>query len=158
MLTQLRLKTKLTYDPVTGVFTWNNDSDLNGYWNSRLAGTQAGTLTKFGYRRIELDGRLYMAHRLAWFYVYGVWPSAQLDHDNHNRADNRIVNLKEATNLENSRNRKGQPGVRFCTQKQKWKADIGADGVQYPLGFFDTKGEAIAARQEGEALHWKGTA
>lgn len=67
---------------------------------------QAGTIHKpFGYRQIQIDKRIYRAHRLAWFYVHGVWPTTKhLDHINGIPDDNRIANLRPATSSQNAAN------------------------------------------------------
>ena len=93
-LTQQQLKSLLDYNPATGRFVWTKNSSKHG----RIAG-QVGN----GYRVIELYGRSYTAHRLAWLYVYGVLPPL-LDHINGNPDDNRIANLRPATRSQNAAN------------------------------------------------------
>ena len=75
-----------------------------------------------GYWDIGLDDKRFYAHQLAWLYVHGVWPKAEIDHINMDRADNRLVNLREATKAQNnfrrklqSNNKSGRTGVSFCT-------------------------------------------
>ena len=58
-------------------------------------GDIAGCLVKTGYRQIKIGNTAYLAHRLAWFYVYGEWPE-QLDHINRIKTDNRLDNIEEA--------------------------------------------------------------
>ena len=58
-----------------------------------------------GYKQIKIDGRMYLAHRLAWFYMTGAWPEHNLDHINRNRADNRWANLRLAPGTLNENNR-----------------------------------------------------
>ncbi len=98
------LMERLSYNEETGVFTWRpwvSAPSFNGKW----AGKQAGRLAGPGRRQITIDGIPFMAARLAWLFVYGHWPIAQIDHINLNKDDNRIVNLREATNRQNAGNK-----------------------------------------------------
>jgi len=137
-LTVDRLMEKLRYAPETGVFTWNS---------SRYAdrvGKVAGYLSSNGYWRIMIDKRLYLAHRLAWLYMYGEWPSAQVDHINNDRSGNRIDNLRDVSAHVNQRNRKGEyVGVSKAPCSDRWRA---RHGDAY-IGMFDTKEEARSAVQ-----------
>jgi hypothetical protein len=57
-LTAELLREILTYNPKTGIFRWKADR------SARIrAGAVAGTITKTGYRRINIDGTQYPAHR-----------------------------------------------------------------------------------------------
>lgn len=148
-LTQARLKSLLTYDAETGVFHW-----LQTQLRSKAkAGMLAGGLLKTGYWRIKIDGHTHKAHRLVWMYVHGRFPSAYLDHINGDTLDNRLINLREATNQENQQNIKrafkssshGVLGASWNCQAEKWSARIKTEHKRVHLGYFDT------AEQAGEA-------
>lgn len=150
VLTQARLHEVLDYDPKTGVFRWKVSLS-----NRAQAGSVAGGSMSHGYLRIAVDGVRYTAHRLAWFYVYGVWPSARLDHRDTNPAHNWINNLREATmsqNLANQKQRRtntsGHKGVTFWARDGNWKAQIGVRGKNINLGYFPTREAAAAAYAE----------
>ena len=68
----------------------------------RKRGSIAGSLTD-GYRGITVDRQNYVAHRLAWFYVHGRWPKAQVYFINGRRDDNRIANLQDQPRRESKR-------------------------------------------------------
>jgi hypothetical protein len=98
-LTAERLRELVDYDPETGKFTWTRNRAYKA-----LGGTAAGYLNTNGYARITIDSVSHAAHRLAWLHVYGEWPKASIDHINRNRQDNRIANLREATQSEQNAN------------------------------------------------------
>lgn len=106
-----------------------------------------------GYLRGRLMGRDYFAHRVAWAFCYGVWPEGEIDHINHIRDDNRIVNLRDVSRRENCMNqrrfsaRKGGGGVRWDAQRQLWRADIRRYGRRIFVGRFPTEKEAISAQE-----------
>ena len=88
------LREALKYNPDTGNFT----SALHSGVKVR------GTFATGGYLKVCFDGKVIMAHRLAWFYVHGVWPHACIDHINRHGTDNRISNLRVANHCENGQN------------------------------------------------------
>lgn len=145
MLTQKELKSRLSYDPGTGILTWINKPN-----KSISAGREAGCLMPNGYRGIRVDGTLYYAHRLAWLYMHGEWPDPQIDHINRHRSDNRIGNLRRVTNAQNSINKRDNPpnmtgyrGVYRCGVR--YVAKIKKEGKQYYIGTYDTPREAHVA-------------
>lgn len=146
-ITQYRLKSLLTYDPDTGIFM--------------RKGKRSGYNHHSGYRYVGIDGEKIIEHRLAWFYVYGVWPVADLDHINRNRSDNRIANLREAnraTNCQNQpirkSNKSGITGVYYHKVSGKWAASISVDKRQIHLGVYDTMQEAAEIRRKAELTYY----
>ena len=141
-----RLRERLLYDPLTGKFTWLK-AEGTGLWRG---GLEAGHENSSGYTVIHIDGLMYLAHRLAWLHVYGRWPIDQIDHSNTIRNDNRILNLREATNRSNHANRtdnkSGHVGVLWEKSRKKWKAYARIDYVMHNIGRFNTFNEAVLAR------------
>ena len=146
-LTQERLQELLSYDPDTGIFT-----NLKSRGTAKI-GSVAGTKNSIGYVCIQIDSKKYLAHRLAWLYVHGNFPEKYLDHMNEIRDDNRIINLRLATNQENQHNRSsakqdgtsGYLGVGWHKQHGKWIARIQLNGRRKHLGLFNTAEEASKA-------------
>ena len=69
-------------------------------------GKRAGTLHPSGYRYVQVTGRNFYEHRLAWALYYNEDPyPLEIDHINRNRSDNVISNLRKATPAEQARNR-----------------------------------------------------
>jgi hypothetical protein len=139
-ITQEYLKSILSYDQGTGVFTW-----LLKTSNRVKVGMQAGTLRNNGYLKINLNGQLYYVHRLAWLYVTGEWPKNNIDHINGAKDDNRWVNLREATHSQNNRNRAsyGKQTLGKSIYKHRGKFT-----VRVSLGTFDTINEAEETRDK----------
>lgn len=98
-ITHERLLDLVDYDQVTGAFIWNAKRE------HCRPGNSVGYLMPTGYISICLDGRKYCGHRLAWFYVHGVWPEGVIDHINHDKSDNRLVNLRDVSQTLNLQNR-----------------------------------------------------
>lgn len=159
-ITSDRLREVLHYDSATGVFRWRV-----ALAQRTRVGDVVGTRSTKGYLDIQVDGISYRAHRLAWLYIFGEWPSDQIDHRNTVRDDNRISNLRDATNAENAQNRHrasrdNRAGALGVTRSgRRWTASITVRGARHHLGSFDTPEAASAAYLAAKAeLHpaWEG--
>lgn len=142
----------LEYDKVTGIFRWKLTRSGNA-----LCGAIAGCLNSKGYQQIRINGYSYLAHRLAWFYEYGTWPTSQLDHIDRNKQNNVIGNLREANasvNAYNTEPRKGNSsgvkGVYYCNTTRHWKSWIWLNGEHRHLGCFLRKEDAVKCRKDAE--------
>jgi len=161
MLSLNRLKELLDYDPLTGVFVCLIPR-RGGYGGRGLdVGDIAGCLHLKGYWVIGIDGTEYKAHRLAWFYIYGVWPAFQIDHLDHDKTNNRIANLRDVTQFLNQqniilarkKNSSGFLGVHFHKRSGKYVAQIRVSGEGKFLGYFETAKEAHAAYMAEKQIH-----
>lgn len=148
-ITQNRLKELLNYDVVAGIFIWKESK------GAAKKGAVAGSISGQGYVNIKLDGLIFRAHRLAWLWVYGVFPSGPLDHINGNRSDNRISNLRVATLSENqhnqgmrSDNKSGIKGVSWDDKSKFWRAQIKKNGHLIRIGSFRDLNEARIAMEK----------
>jgi hypothetical protein len=144
-LTQEELKSLLNYDEKTGLFTWKISSSPK----SRIKiGDIAGCVKKDEYTTIQIYRKVYPAHRLAWFYVYGIWPKDMIDHIDGKKSNNSILNLREATRSENGQNltkanSKNKLGVLGVTcRNNRYEAHIKINKKQMYLGTFNTIEEA----------------
>jgi hypothetical protein len=153
-LTLKRLRQVLDYNPETGIFT----RKLRGRRGQhRLV---AGGKHSKGYITIGIDCKSYLAHQLAWFYVYGKW-IPQIDHENRIKTDNWIENLRPATTPENLHNAKrprhntsGLKGASFSVPHRKWRSYIQVRGKHMHLGLFQTREEAHAAYVNAARQHF----
>ena len=127
--------------------------------NSRMAGKPAGKVKADGYVTICLDGKNQYVHRLVWEYHFGDIPAGmEIDHINHNRADNRIENLRLVTRAENAKNLAQRSptkrnGVNWKESRKRWRAQITVSGKPLHLGYFPELDSAIAARIRAEKAH-----
>lgn len=146
----------LEYDPQTGILRWRRNTLRSKDWNTRYAGRVTGCLERRCHcLQVRLNDTLYLAHRLAWLIVTGEWPTAEIDHINGDRADNRWDNLREATRGQNMFNRaklanntSGFPGVRFRPHHGKWEARITVSRKTVWRAYALTAQEAAALRRE----------
>ena len=149
-----KLKTLLHYDSKSGDFIWKTSV------NDRIKiGDKAGSLYNNGYVNISIGGKRYKAHRLAFLYMTGKFPTGQIDHVNKDRSDNRWSNLREVSHVENQRNREDSAdclGVCFDFAKKKWRAYTDRyNGKAKFLGNFDFWWQAVLVRKNWEALNYE---
>ena len=144
-----KLQELLRYCPETGHFYWK--VNRRGHVQ---AGQLAGRIANHGYHQIGINGRLHLAHRLAWFSIHRQWPVGYLDHINGVKDDNRITNLREVTQAENMQNIRrantnnhssGLLGASWNGHNGKWKACIGLHNKKFHIGYFETAEEAHQA-------------
>lgn len=154
-LTYEEIAALVSYDPETGAFR-----RLVNRANSP-AGSDAATKIVKGHRVVRVGGSEFYAHRLAWLLTYREWPSRQIDHINRDRADNRIVNLRLATNQQNqwnrglnSKNTSGRKGVHFYKRTGQWQAYIKVHGKRFHLGTFATCEAASIAYRQAARSHF----
>lgn len=155
-LTAQALRTLLMYNPESGEF----------HWISRVgnipAGAAAGSKGKRGYIDISINKERHGAHRLAWLYVHGDWPTGEIDHWDGCKSNNRIGNLRDITHAANTQNLRsahrrnisaGLLGVRRSdTKSVRFNAMIMVGGKVKSLGSFGDPNTAhqayLAAKRE----------
>jgi hypothetical protein len=156
-LTAERLRSLLSYDPVTGEFRWIKSC------GKRRAGAVAGCVCVHGYVVIRIDGQLYRSSRLAWLHERGEWPADEIDHKSRERKDDRFENLRAATASQNMANRtsrgsaSGARGVWIdhSRKNKKFCAKICVNRRQIHLGKFATL-EAASHAYEAAARQYFG--
>lgn len=147
-LTAEKLRDLRIYHPETGVFVRKIPAH-----NWAKGTIVAGTLSH-GYIRMTVVQKIYAAHRLAWLWMTGKWPSMDIDHIDGNRANNAWGNLRQvdrSTNLENLRAAKssnrstGLLGAYRSPTQGRYVSRIQVRGVNKSLGSFGTAQEAHEA-------------
>jgi len=160
ILTREYLMDRLAYDPNTGEFTHKHNFGDRYHVGDR-ADTPGHAALK-GYRLINLLNQKFLAHRVAWMYINGEFPSLYVDHINGRREDNRIDNLRLVdlkTNIENQRsaskrNKLGVLGVH--SHQGKFRASITVDRKRVHIGMYDTADAAHAAYIDAKRKFHKG--
>jgi hypothetical protein len=139
ILTQEELKSQLHYDPDTGIFTRTKTLT-----NCCKIGDVAGSKLNNGYIIIRVLNKKYLAHRLAWLYMTGNFPSQTIDHINRIKDDNRLCNLRHADQSHNNlnvcknvSNTSGYKGVNWNKNRKKWAVRCTVNGERIFLGYFD---------------------
>ena len=157
MITVEELKRNLSYDPDTGVFMRLPVTGVIGF-RSDLVGKTAGSPHNSGYISLQVCGRKYLAHRLAWMYMTGEFPKNFIDHKNGIRTDNRFSNLRDVTRAVNSENRgiSNLIGASYHKATGMWRARIGVNGSRVFIGYYDNAVDAHAAYVDAKYKLHKG--
>ena len=147
-MTQSRLKRLVRYNPATGIMY------------AKATGKPLGTVSGKGYLAVQLGVQVYAVHVLAWVYMYGKKAKGVVDHIDHDKTNNRRSNLRDVSQLSNSRNRSmsksnksGYTGVFWDDSKKGWIANIRVDGKYRNLGCYRTVEDAVKARDAGNRTH-----
>ena len=155
---------ELRYEEVAKLFTYDREAGVL-YWRIRngnhtrrnyVAGSIKGD--NDGYRHVRIKGKTYKEHRIIMMLCFGHIPeNAEIDHINHVRNDNRMVNLRFVTRRENQRNQSlssksttGVTGVTFYKNRNKYRAQIEVNRETIYLGMFDTLEGAAEARRQAD--------
>lgn len=145
-------KSRYDYNRTTGIFT-----------NKRLGSTMKPH-KKHGYVHITVslrsERKVILAHRLAWYIVYGEVPS-ELDHINRVRDDNSIDNLRSCNRTQNSMNRRvrgdntsGFTGVHYDKKTNKWIARININGKRKRVSYSTCPAVALSMRKIAENKYY----
>jgi hypothetical protein len=143
----------ISYEELHRLFKYK---DGHLYWKIRNSnrikiGDKAGTVAKRGNININISKRLYKAHRIIFFMHHKYLPPI-IDHIDGNSLNNRIENLRPATELQNhhnvgvlKRNKSGVKGVCWDKSRNKWFARLNFNYKSHHAGYFDKIEEAKKA-------------
>ncbi len=154
-LTKARLRELMSYDPRKGELRWIVLPHKSAS-NIKVGDVVGYIRPEDGYRIIVVGGRKYMAHRLIWLYVHGRWPASQIDHVNGDKSDNRLVNLREATNGQNKANSNirrnntltGYTGVTVHGETGKYRVRAQFNGKMRSFGLYESLEKAVEVRRQ----------
>lgn len=138
------------------------DGDL--YWKikpakNKNAGLKAGSINKNGYCAIQAKGQLSYAHRFIYAMFHGFIPKT-IDHIDGNPSNNKIENLREATQGQNLcnkpkqlNNKSGIKGVFWDSRRKEWTATCQVNGKSIRKYCKNIDEAQIIVRKLREQLH-----
>lgn len=117
-------------------------------------GDKVNGLSLNGYKRVGIDGKVYLVHRIIYAMFNNDFPE-RIDHIDNNRSNNRIDNLRPSTARENgwnalisTSNKSGVKGVSWHKKSSKWQAHLRTMlGNEY-VGLFTSLDDAKTALAE----------
>lgn len=150
----------VNYNPITGLFTWNKYRSRNA-----KKGDVAGSLGNRGYLQIGVTigskKKKLLAHRIAWYCVNKSLPNI-IDHIDCNKLNNKINNLRVASQSQNAmnkpnqaNNKSGMRGVCWDKKRNKWYVYININKKRRHLGRFDSYDDAVQIRLDAEKEFFK---
>ena len=108
-----------------------------------------------GYQKLGLGGKMFSMHRIIAQALHPDFSEElHVDHQNGDKADNRIENLRMVTSQQNHRSHRAKRkncssiyrGVTWNTAMGKWRAMCRFDYGLKHLGYFDVERDAAIAR------------
>ena len=136
------------------------------YWKFSLSckspkGTVAGSIKHDNYRRIGLNKKVYLAHRLIYMMFHGYIPKI-VDHIDGNPLNNNIENLREATKSQNCQSQKlpinntsGYKNISWNKKYNKWRVALKVNNKEIHIGYFANLELADLVAQEARNKYHK---
>jgi hypothetical protein len=156
-LTQELIKELFEYRD--GFLYWKVDRVAN-----KVKGEKAGYVNekKTGARHVlTVNRKLYYLSRLIFLWHHGELPDV-VDHEDRNKLNNRIENLRKATSIENGKNKTARKnsssiylGVTRRKARNSWEASIEVNGKGIYLGQFKKEYQAALAYNREAVRHHK---
>ena len=124
----------------------------------KSTGNAVGTvcLKRSGHKqlRVWFNGKYHLAHRLIWAIVHGSPPKDGVDHIDGDPLNNKISNLRLASQAVNNKNKRayvnsksGISGVSYRKRDNVWIARVQHNNKLMHIGSFNNLFDAAAARQ-----------
>lgn len=149
------------------------DYEVSNYGNVRKVSTGESLRQSIykGYSRVDLFKnwerydmvqKTIDVHRLvALTFIPNPLNKRIVDHIDRDKLNNHIENLRWATHSQNGINRSApknnkssQTGVHYDKSSKKWRAQIGLNGKNIRLGYFENFEDAVKARLVGEQKYF----
>ncbi len=149
---------KLTQEYVHELFCYDYDTGKL-YWRVNKSngrkGNEVGTDDGRGYLKTSINKKMYKLHRIIYLYHHGYIPENDVDHEDRDRKNNKIHNLREISKSCNVNNqglsKTNTSGVKgICRYKGKWRSRICINKKELCLGSYTDFTEAVYARFAAE--------
>lgn len=156
------IKERLSYDRTSGILIWSAPPKYSKMKKGDIAGT-SNKINGYVAISVGIDGVCYKVkgHHIAWYLFYGEWPSQLIDHKDRNRSNNRILNLRLATDSKNCQNRSvrkdnktGVTGISWSNLGNCYRVNITKSGNTISVGSFSSFEEAKIARLNAEQFYF----
>lgn len=133
-----QIKVKNLFDYVDGKLFWKVCPA-----HKVKIGDAVGSLRPNGYWHTQINGKRYYNHRIIFLWHHGYLPT-KLDHIDGNSLNNKVENLRPATDIENACNAKvridntsGVKGVSWQKNYRKWVVQLRVNKKIKRIGYFD---------------------
>jgi hypothetical protein len=140
------METKITQERLKELFEYREDGTFVrkvSTSNRVKVGDVVGWPTKGNrYIGLSVNGMKQLMHRIVFLYHHGYLPDC-IDHIDGNGTNNKIENLREATQSQNlcnikrkSSNKSGVKNVVWCASSNKWGVFLKVNGKQKYFGVY----------------------
>lgn len=154
-----RVRHLFDFDAAAGLLRWRVSQSSRA-----RVGAVAGHVRPDGRRAVTVDGVQYLAYRVIWLHVHGVWPTLVIDHIDGDCGNDRIDNLRDVPTQINAENRRrpradkraGNSLGAYPSDGGRWLAQIVVKGRSVHLGCFDTEAQAHQKYLEAKREHHAG--
>ncbi|MEZ9705449.1 HNH endonuclease [Vibrio breoganii] len=175
-LPQYTLDKGVTHEELLELLHYDPDSGL--FFNKVARGSRAPVGAQTGsyksvsdkrnyiskYHYLRINKKEYMGHKLAYWYVTGVFPTQKevIWHVNMDTTDNRFENLRLIKRFEIEKmkqagrrpNSSGYRGVSWSNKHGKWLSQLTSEGKHHFLGYHEDLQDAVKARKQAELDIW----
>lgn len=110
------------------------------------------------YSRIWCGNKMIFRHRIIAYTYLGLDlenQKQQIDHQDGNKLNNSLDNLRVVTHQQNQWNQTKAKGYYFNKASQKWKAQINLNNKNIYLGLFNTESEARVSYLTAKLIYHK---
>ena len=138
----------VTQEYLQAILFLDDDGEL--FWRDTGASAES---YRHKYKAVWIKRKRYYSHRIIWLYVYGYMPN-RIDHKNGDEENNRLDNLREATQSQNCANSDWGSVRGVEAHGAKFRARIWVNDRRVELGSYPTLQEAVEAYEIGAIEHF----